>query len=77
MLRLFEKRHEAEYFSGYKLPKCQSWAGKRETDMCWNRKYRTEAHEQNELCTVTAVAIQFGLKYFDIYGIRSDSKNFF
>lgn len=24
-----------------------------------------------------ATAIQFGLKYFDIYGIRSDKDNFF
>lgn len=34
MLRLFEKRHEAEYFCGYKLPKCQSWAGTEEKLIC-------------------------------------------
>lgn len=35
-------------------------------------KQKTQAHKQNELCAVMAVAIQFGLKYSDIYGIRSD-----
>lgn len=44
----------------------------RDAELCWNRKYRTEAHKQNELSAVMATAIQFGLKHFDIYGIRSD-----
>lgn len=34
MLRLFEKRHKAKYFSGHKLPKRQSWAGTEEKSKC-------------------------------------------
>lgn len=49
-----------------------SWAGTEEKSKCAETKYKTEAHKQKELCTVIATAMQFGLKYFSVYGVRLD-----